>query len=56
MIPSSGLTADDQDLLTDLLGQGVIGSPVAGATLTPSFAPLRDGTWTYQIVCVPIVA
>jgi hypothetical protein len=50
---ADGLTADDQAMLTDLLGQGVIGAPVAGATLTPSFAALRDGTWTYQIVGGP---
>jgi hypothetical protein len=47
---ADGLTADDQALLTDLLGQGVIGAPVAGGPLAPSFAALRDGTWTYQIV------
>ena len=50
---AGGLTADEQALLTELLGQGVIGAPVVGATLTPSFAPLRDGTWTYQIVGGP---
>ena len=50
---AGGLTADEQALLTELLGQGVIGAPVAGATLTPSFAPLWDGTWTYQIVGGP---
>ena len=50
---AGGLTADEQAMLTELLGQGVIGAPVAGATLTPSFAPLRDGTWTYQIVGGP---
>ena len=37
-------------MLEELLGQGVVGAPVAGSTLTPEFAPLRDGTWTYQIV------
>ena len=44
------LTGAEQALLDELLGQGVIGAPVAGSTLTPSFAPLRAGTWTYQIV------
>ena len=44
------LTADEQAMLEELLGQGVVGAPVAGSTLTPEFAPLRDGTWTYQIV------
>ena len=44
------LTADEQAMLEELLGQGVVGAPVAGGTLTPEFAPLRDGTWTYQIV------
>jgi hypothetical protein len=47
------LTADEQAMLQELLGQGVIGEPVAGSALTPSFAPLRDGTWTYQIVGGP---
>jgi hypothetical protein len=50
---AAGLTADEQAMLGDLLGPGVIGAPVAGATITPSFAPLRDGTWTYQIVGGP---
>jgi hypothetical protein len=50
---ADGLTADEQAMLADLLGQGVMGAPVAGATLTPSFAPLRDGTWTYRIVGGP---
>ena len=44
------LTADEQAMLEQLLGAGVLGAPVAGSTLTPSFAPLRAGTWTYQIV------
>ena len=44
------LTADEQAMLEELLGQGVVGAPVAGSTLTPEFATLRDGTWTYQIV------
>ena len=46
----AALSADEQAMLEELLGQGVIGEPVAGSTLTPSFAPLRDGTWTYRIV------
>jgi hypothetical protein len=44
------LSADEQAMLVELLGQGVIGEPVAGSTLTPSFAPLRAGTSTYRIV------
>jgi hypothetical protein len=44
------LTADEQAMLEELLGQGVVGAPVAGSTLTSKFAPLRAGTWTYQIV------
>ena len=44
------LTGAEQAMLDELLGEGVIGAPVAGSTLTPSFAPLRAGTWTYQIV------
>lgn len=47
---AASLTADEQTMLQDLLGQGVIGEPVAGSTLTPSFAPLKNGTWIYQIV------
>jgi hypothetical protein len=47
---ADALSADEQAMLVDLLGQSVIGEPVAGGTLTPSFAPLREGTWTYQIV------
>jgi hypothetical protein len=44
------LTGAEQAMLDELLGAGVIGAPVAGSTLAPSFAPLRAGTWTYQIV------
>jgi hypothetical protein len=44
------LSADEQAMLEELLGRGVIGEPVAGSTLTPSFAPLREGTWTYRMV------
>jgi hypothetical protein len=51
-VPAAGaasLTADEQAMLTELLGEGVVGEPVAGAALTPKFAPLREGTWTFQI-------
>ena len=44
------LTGAEQAMLVELLGEGVIGARVDGSTLTPSFAPLRAGTWTYQIV------
>lgn len=44
------LSADERALLDELLGPGVIGEEVAGSTLTPSFAPLESGTWTYRIV------
>ena len=47
---AGGLSADEQAMLEDLLGPGALGEPVAGSPLTPSFAPLRDGTWTYRIV------
>jgi hypothetical protein len=47
---ADGLSADEQALLTELLGRGALGAPVAGSPLTASFAPLRDGTWTYRIV------
>jgi hypothetical protein len=46
----AALTAAEQAMLEELLGAGVLGEPVAGGTLTATFAPLRDGTWTYQIV------
>ena len=46
----AALTAAEQAMLEELLGAGVLGEPVAGGTLTASFAPLRDGTWIYQIV------
>jgi hypothetical protein len=46
----AALSAGEQAMLEELLGQGVIGEPVAGGTLTPSFAPLREGTSTYRIV------
>jgi hypothetical protein len=47
---ADGLSADEQALLTELLGRGALGAPVTGSPLTASFAPLRDGTWTYRIV------
>jgi hypothetical protein len=47
---AGGLSADEQALLTDLLGRGALGDAVAGSPLTSSFAPLREGTWTYRIV------
>jgi hypothetical protein len=47
---ATSLTATEQGMLEEMLGQGVVGAPVAGSTLTPEFAPLRDGIWTYQIV------
>jgi hypothetical protein len=47
---ATSLTAAEQAMLTEMLGPGVVGAPVAGSTLTPEFAPLRDGTWQYKIV------
>jgi hypothetical protein len=47
---ASSLTAAEQAMLEEMLGKGVVGAPVAGSPLTPEFAPLRDGTWSYQIV------
>jgi hypothetical protein len=44
------LTGGEQAMLEEMLGQGVVGAPVKGSTLMAEFAPLRDGTWTYQIV------
>jgi hypothetical protein len=46
----ASLSAAEGAMLEELLGPGVIGEPVAGSALTPSFAPLRAGTWTYRIV------
>jgi hypothetical protein len=47
---AAALTAAEQAMLTELLGEGVVGAPVAGKTLTAKFAPLKDGTSTYRIV------
>jgi hypothetical protein len=47
---ATSLTAAEQTMLAEMLGQGVVGAPVAGSTLTPELAPLRDGTWSYRIV------
>jgi hypothetical protein len=47
---AGSMSADEQAMLTELLGQGTIGKPVVGSPLSASFASLRDGTWTYQIV------
>jgi DUF3108-like len=47
---AAALTAEEQAMLAELLSPGVVGAPVAGGKLTPEFAPLRDGTWTYRIV------
>jgi hypothetical protein len=49
-LAAGSLTADEQALLTELLGAGVVGEPVAGSTLTAKFAPLHEGSWTYQVV------
>ncbi len=47
---AAALSAAEQAMLGEMLGPGVVGEPVAGGKLTPEFAPLRDGTWTYRIV------
>jgi hypothetical protein len=47
---ANSLTAAEQAMLEEMLGKGVVGAPVVGGPLTPEFAPLRDGTWSYQIV------
>lgn len=47
---ADALTAEEHAMLEELLGTGVLGEPVAGSTLTASFAPLREGTWIYRIV------
>jgi hypothetical protein len=45
-----GLSATEHAMLEELLGPGVLGEPVAGGTLSASYAPLREGTSTYRIV------
>jgi hypothetical protein len=44
------LPQDDRATLEQLLGAGVVGDPVEASPLTPADIPLREGTWTYQIV------
>jgi hypothetical protein len=44
------LPQDDAAVLEQLLGSGVVGEPVDAGPLTPADIPLRDGTWTYQVV------
>jgi hypothetical protein len=44
------LPQDDAAVLEQLLGSGVVGDPVDASPLTPADIPLRDGTWTYQVV------
>jgi hypothetical protein len=40
----------DRAALEQLLGSGVVGDPVEASPLAPADVPLREGTWTYQIV------
>jgi hypothetical protein len=47
---AEGLSAEEHAMLEELLGPGVLGDPVAGGTLTASYAPLGEGTWIYRIV------
>ena len=47
---ASSLTAGEQAMLEEMLGQGVVGAPVAGSALTSEFAPLQDGALSYRIV------
>ena len=47
---AAGLSAEEQAMLEELLGPGVVGESVAGGTLTASYAPLRAGTSIYEIV------
>jgi hypothetical protein len=44
------LPQDDRAALEQLLGTGVIGDPVDASPLSTAEIPLREGTWTYQIV------
>jgi hypothetical protein len=45
----AALSGEEAAMLEELLGPGVLGQPVAGSPLTPSFAPLRAGTSSYLI-------
>jgi hypothetical protein len=40
----------DRAALEQLLGSGVVGDPVAAGPLAAADIPLREGTWTYQVV------
>jgi hypothetical protein len=40
----------DRTTLEQQLGSGVVGDPVDAGPLTPDDIPLREGTWTYQVV------
>jgi hypothetical protein len=40
----------DRTALEQLLGSGVVGDPVAAGPLAAADIPLREGTWTYQVV------
>jgi hypothetical protein len=44
------LPQDDAAVLEELLGSGVVGNPVDAVPLAPADIPLRQGTWTYQVV------
>jgi hypothetical protein len=44
------LPQDDAGVLEQLLGSGVVGNAVDAAPLAPADIPLRQGTWTYQVV------
>ena len=40
----------DRNALEQLLGTGVIGDAVVAGPLTAADIPLKEGTWTYQVV------
>src|ERR671925_317510 len=44
------LPQDDAAVLEQLFGGGVVGNPVDAVPLAPADIPLRQGTWTYQVV------
>ncbi|HEX5077996.1 MAG TPA: hypothetical protein VFV80_02520 [Geminicoccaceae bacterium] len=44
------LPAADRAALEQALGSGVVGDPVDAGRLTFADLPLREGTWTYQVV------
>jgi hypothetical protein len=49
-LAAAELSADDRQIIGQLLGADVMGAAATAGPLTDKLAPLREGTWTYQIV------